>query len=171
MDAPVVAVVVDALVVDALVVDMANVVGSRPDGWWRDRAGAAERLAAQLAAALDAGAFDTGALTAATLHLVLEGAARTAAPPPHPRLQVHRAAHDGDDAIVELVAALVGGAVADGAVADGVAVVTADRGLRERVRAVGADVVGPRAILDVLRKGPADGERASAHDQHRTSGR
>src|SRR6266540_35998 len=27
-----------------LVVDAANVVGSRPDGWWRDRHGAAERL-------------------------------------------------------------------------------------------------------------------------------
>src|SRR5690606_30293846 len=32
----------------ALVVDAANVVGSVPDGWWRDRAGAAERLQAQL---------------------------------------------------------------------------------------------------------------------------
>ncbi|MEV1288966.1 hypothetical protein [Micromonospora sp. NPDC049679] len=27
-----------------LVVDAANVVGSRPDGWWRDRAGATVRL-------------------------------------------------------------------------------------------------------------------------------
>ena len=27
-----------------LVVDGANVVGSRPTGWWRDRAGAAKRL-------------------------------------------------------------------------------------------------------------------------------
>ncbi|MFC5911734.1 NTP pyrophosphohydrolase, partial [Streptacidiphilus monticola] len=27
-----------------LVVDAANVVGSVPDGWWRDRHGAAERL-------------------------------------------------------------------------------------------------------------------------------
>jgi hypothetical protein len=30
--------------VRVLVVDGANVVGSRPTGWWRDRAGAAERL-------------------------------------------------------------------------------------------------------------------------------
>ncbi len=28
----------------ALIVDGANVVGSRPDGWWRDRPGAALRL-------------------------------------------------------------------------------------------------------------------------------
>src|SRR5918998_5402981 len=34
-----------------LVVDEANVVGSRPDGWWRDRAGAAERLLRDIAAA------------------------------------------------------------------------------------------------------------------------
>ena len=31
-----------------LVVDGNNVMGSRPDGWWRDRAGAAGRLVAQL---------------------------------------------------------------------------------------------------------------------------
>ena len=30
--------------VRVLIVDGANVVGSRPNGWWRDRAGAAERL-------------------------------------------------------------------------------------------------------------------------------
>jgi selenocysteine lyase/cysteine desulfurase len=33
-----------------LLVDAANVVGSRPDGWWRDRAGATARLLARLAA-------------------------------------------------------------------------------------------------------------------------
>ncbi|TDC70074.1 hypothetical protein E1193_30120, partial [Micromonospora sp. KC606] len=32
-----------------LIVDGANVVGSRPDGWWRDRAGAAARLRDALA--------------------------------------------------------------------------------------------------------------------------
>jgi len=31
------------------VVDVANVMGSRPDGWWRDRAGAARRLRDQVA--------------------------------------------------------------------------------------------------------------------------
>ena len=30
--------------VPLLIVDAANVVGSVPDGWWRDRAGAARRL-------------------------------------------------------------------------------------------------------------------------------
>ena len=32
-----------------IIVDAANVMGSRPDGWWRDRAGAASRLLNQLA--------------------------------------------------------------------------------------------------------------------------
>ena len=32
-----------------IVVDVANVMGSRPDGWWRDRAGAAVRLHAEIA--------------------------------------------------------------------------------------------------------------------------
>jgi len=39
----------DELVPVTIIVDGANVVGSRPDGWWRDRAGAAVRLRDQLA--------------------------------------------------------------------------------------------------------------------------
>ena len=31
-----------------LLVDIANVMGSRPDGWWRDRAAAATRLLSDL---------------------------------------------------------------------------------------------------------------------------
>jgi hypothetical protein len=50
-----------------MVVDGANVVGSRPDGWWRDRAGAAARLHERLVAA---------ALPDDEVVLVLEGAAR-----------------------------------------------------------------------------------------------
>jgi hypothetical protein len=57
-----------------LVVDAANVVGSRPDGWWRDRPGAAARLVSALAAALRSGAL-TGPVV-----VVLEGAARAGAP-------------------------------------------------------------------------------------------
>jgi hypothetical protein len=119
-----------------VVVDGANVVGSRPDGWWRDRPGAAERLAARLAAALD-----DGSLGDVTVHLVLEGAARGAGPVPHPRLRVVRAVSDGDTAIVDVVRALGG---------TGVRVVTADRDLRERVHALGATTTGPAALLAVL---------------------
>ena len=113
-------------------VDGANVVGSRPDGWWRDRAGAATRLAERLVAALDAGALD-----ADRVHLVLEGAARAAVVPQHPRLAVVRAQADGDSAIVELAAALPGE----------VTVVTADRGLRDRLTARAA---GPSELLRLL---------------------
>ncbi len=115
-----------------LVVDAANVVGSRPDGWWRDRAGAAARLGGRLAAALDAGTLD-----ARLVHLVLEGAAKAAEIPDHPRLRVHRAPADGDSAIVALVASLPGP----------VTVVTADRGLRARLA---APAVGPGALLERL---------------------
>jgi hypothetical protein len=115
-----------------LVVDGANVVGSRPDGWWRDRAGAATRLAERLVAALDAGALD-----ADRVHLVLEGAARSAVVPEHPRLAVVRAQADGDNAIVDVAAALAGD----------VTVVTADRGLRARLT---ARTVGPGTLLDRL---------------------
>jgi hypothetical protein len=31
-----------------LIVDAMNVIGSRPDGWWRDRDGAVRRLAGRL---------------------------------------------------------------------------------------------------------------------------
>ncbi|MBW0100562.1 hypothetical protein I4I73_31765 [Pseudonocardia sp. KRD-184] len=129
-----------------LVVDGANVVGSRPDGWWRDRAGAAQRLAARLAAALDAGPGPLGLGDGGLVHLVLEGAARTAEPAPHPRLRVVRATADGDGAIVDVVRSL----------GTGVLVVTADRGLVARVTAEGARTVGPSALLRELdgRAGP-----------------
>lgn len=109
-------------------------IGSRPDGWWRDRAGAAERLATQLAAALDAGRLD-----ADVVHLVLEGAAQAAEVPDHPRMRVVRAVADGDGTIVDVVAELAGG-LPGGTVT----VVTADRGLRARLT---APVVGPGTLL------------------------
>lgn len=118
-----------------LVVDGANVVGSRPDGWWRDRVGAATRLAERLVAALDAGRLD-----AEQVHLVLEGAAKAAEVPPHPRLQVVRAPADGDSAVVDLVAGLH-----ENVVDNVVTVVTADRGLRARLPS--SQVVGPSELL------------------------
>ena len=42
----------------SIIVDGANVVGSRPDGWWRDRAGAAIRLRDQLAPLVTEGVTD-----------------------------------------------------------------------------------------------------------------
>ncbi len=125
---------------EVLVVDGANVVGSRPDGWWRDRAGAAARLHARLVATDGPG--DTGNL-APRVVLVLEGAARSGVPEGRTgRVEVVHATGEGDDRILaEAAAAAVGGPVT---------VVTADRGLRDRVAAVGAQVVGPGRLLDRL---------------------
>jgi hypothetical protein len=115
------------------VVDAANVVGSVPDGWWRDRAGAARRLRDRLAGLGEAGL--PGWPAPVEVVLVVEGAARGVEPVPGVR--VVDAAGSGDDAIVDLVRAQP---------ARRRLVVTADRGLRERVRAAGAEVLGPRAL-------------------------
>jgi hypothetical protein len=127
-----------------VVVDGANTVGSRPDGWWRDRPGAARRLAGQLVAALAERPDDLAAALGLTaplrVHLVLEGDARVPDAPTHPDLAVVLAPADGDAAIAALAGELGAGAV----------VVTADRALRERVAAAGARVAGPGALLEVL---------------------
>lgn len=119
-----------------LVVDAANVVGARPDGWWRDRAGAAERLLDQLAAARE-----RPELAGRRIVVVLEGrasGAREAAG--HPGIEVVRAAADGDTTIVEVTAQ----------VGQDVVVVTSDRELRLRVEALGAQVMGAGWLRQVL---------------------
>ena len=120
-----------------LIVDGANVVGSRPDGRWRDRAGAARRLKERLSAAVLA--YDE-------VVLVLEGDARRGNPAGQDRrLRIVHAPGSGDDAIVEAVVAHV--EIGDGR---DVAVVTADRALRDRVQAAGARSMSPSWLLDQL---------------------
>ncbi|MGX1272961.1 hypothetical protein RKD18_006155 [Streptomyces phaeoluteigriseus] len=113
-----------------LIVDAANVVGSVPDGWWRDRRGAAERLRDRLAA--DGLPGHSGPVEVV---LVVEGAARGVEPVVGVR--VESAPGSGDDHIVDLVARSADRARL---------VVTADRELRRRVTALGAEVTGPRTI-------------------------
>jgi hypothetical protein len=121
-----------------LVVDAANVMGARPDGWWRDRAGAVQRLLPALARGLSDDDSD--------VVLVLEGAARKGAEAGTvDGVQVVHAPQSGDDAIVDIVADATGPGSARP-----VTVVTADRGLRERVSALGADTMGPRSLWDRL---------------------
>ncbi|MEN0138426.1 MAG: NYN domain-containing protein [Rhodococcus sp. (in: high G+C Gram-positive bacteria)] len=121
-----------------IVVDAANVVGSRPDGWWRDRAGAARRLLVQL------GALEEHLDQRTEVVVVIEGAAKAAIAGEPDRefdgLRVVSAHGSGDDAIVDVVAADKDGERP-------ITVVTADRGLRARVEALGAVTVGPRWLL------------------------
>ncbi len=117
-----------------LVVDAANVVGSRADGWWKDRAGAAQRLHDQL---VDADVpYDE-------IVLVLEGRARQGvAAGGAPALRVVHASGEGDDEI-RRQAELAHGRGCE------VAVVTADRALAANV-ARWADVRGPGWLLGRL---------------------
>lgn len=130
----------------AVVVDVANVMGSVPDGWWRDRAGAASRLVSRVAALAGSG------IPASALELpehtwypewtaVVEGQARSA--DDARGIQIVRAEASGDDAIV---------AVAERLVAEGrqVTVVTSDRELAGRVTDAGATARGARWLLDLL---------------------
>jgi hypothetical protein len=125
-----------------LVVDAANVVGSRPDGWWRDRAGATARLLARLAALPGHPVPGPGGdpVVCEAVVAVVEGAARDVPAPDGVRLV--RAPGSGDDALADEAARLVDEGSA-------VLVVTADRGLRARLPS-DATVVGPGPLLAVL---------------------
>lgn len=114
-----------------VIVDAANVIGSVPDGWWRDRRGAAERLRDRLAR--DGIPGRDGPVE---LVMVVEGAARGVEPVPGVRVEA--APRSGDDRIVELVA--------EEAHDRPCLVVTADRELRRRVGELGAEVTGPRTV-------------------------
>ena len=119
----------------AVFVDGNNVMGSRPDGWWRNRAEAAQRLVAEIAPlARRCG----GAWT-----IVFDGSGPGGMAPQECLAVVHagHGTRDGaDDRIVELV-----GAIPDRATA---LVYTSDAGLRARVRALGAQVAGARSLLE-----------------------
>jgi hypothetical protein len=123
------------MTVPLVIVDGANVVGSVPDGWWRDRAGAAVRLRDRLA-----GLPATGLATVpgpVDVALVVEGKARDI-PAGDSDVRVVRAGGSGDDTIVDLVR--------DAEPGRRVVVVTADRGLRDRVVPLGAEVTGPSSV-------------------------
>jgi hypothetical protein len=125
-----------------LLVDAANVVGARPDGWWRDRAGATSRLLARLAplTGRELPAPGGGAVVCEEVVAVVEGAARGVDAPAGVTLV--RAGGSGDDALAASAARLAG---------EGreLLVVTADRGLRARLPE-GVAVAGPGWLYDVL---------------------
>jgi hypothetical protein len=119
-----------------LLVDIANVMGSVPDGWWRDRAAAATRLLNGLERLNGAEVTlppGLGTVRIMEVRAVLEGAAKRAEGPQ--AVSVLRADRDGDSEIVEEVSRLT----ASGKMP---LVVTADRGLRRRLPER-ARIVGP----------------------------
>jgi hypothetical protein len=137
-----------ALVPVTIIVDVANVMGSRADGWWRDRAAAALRLQDQVISLSERGvaslpqSLDLPALDRwyPDFVLIAEGAARSAAFTPAEYVRVVLAPASGDDAIVAEAQRLPGRRL----------VVTADRELRRRCEAAGASVTGPGWLLAQL---------------------
>jgi len=119
-----------------LLVDAMNVVGSRPDGWWRDREGAVRRLIERLVA-LAAG--DRVSIT-----VVIDGFPYESVP------------EGADEGVTVLYAHARGANAADDRIVaeleqhedpDAITVVTSDRALRLRAQALGATVVGVGTLL------------------------
>jgi hypothetical protein len=126
-----------------LIVDAANVVGSVPNGWWKDRAGATERLRDALLPVAEAGLPDAAPELGPPVQIVMvvEGAAKDIRGVPG--VDVVSAPTTGDDTIVEIIRDAPDGQVR--------AVVTADRELRARVEELGGLVVGPRNLPHLRR--------------------
>ncbi len=118
-------------------IDAANVVGSRPTGWWRDRPGAARSFVERVRTATGAGRL------AKPVVVVLEGAARRGvATGTADGVAVVHAPGSGDDTLVAVID--------DADAGSQVTLVSADRALRERATALGAEVASPGWLLDRL---------------------
>jgi predicted RNA-binding protein with PIN domain len=125
-----------------LIVDGNNVVGSRPDGWWRDRVAAAARLID----AIGRWAEENGEQDVV---VVFDGREPAGFPAP-PGVTVRFAERAGRDAADDDIAALVARAERP----EDVTVVTSDRGLVSRVRAHGATVSGARGFRELIEQHP-----------------
>lgn len=118
-----------------VLVDAANVIGSRPTGWWRDRAGAADRFVVQIR-----GAVREGRLSAPVV-VVLEGAARGGVEAGiADGVTVVHAPGSGDETLIAVI----------GDTAETVTLVSADRELCQRARALGADTAGPTWLIELM---------------------
>ena len=105
----------------AWLIDGNNVMGSRPDGWWRDKRGAARRLVGELA--------DFAAREGVPVTVVFDGAPFEVEIPSGVPLEVAFAARRGRDAADDEIARRVGAAADPAALT----VVTSDAGLARRV--------------------------------------
>jgi predicted RNA-binding protein with PIN domain len=121
------------------VVDAMNVIGSRPDGWWRDREGAIRRLVGQVDRWAERGDERV------TVMLEREPRGEVDAE----RVEIAWAREGGADAADREILRWLPDWLAE----DEVTVVTSDRDLRTKARAAGAAVVSSRrfrAELDSL---------------------
>jgi len=109
-----------------------NVIGSRPDGWWRDREGAVARLVGQVER------WAEGGEERVTVMLEREPRRELGAR----RVEVAWASEGGADAADREILGRLPGWLAE----DEVVVVTSDRDLREKARAAGAEVEPSRAF-------------------------
>jgi uncharacterized protein YaiI (UPF0178 family) len=119
-----------------------NVIGSRPDGWWRDRTGAMRALASQL----DRFAEETGE----RVTVVFDGRPREIEARVEIRFAPAAGRNAADDEIAHLLAI-------DDAPGD-LLVVTSDADLTARVRAAGADVEGAGTFRRRLDELDAEGQ-------------
>jgi predicted RNA-binding protein with PIN domain len=118
------------------IVDGMNVIGSRPDGWWRDRDAAMARLVRELE--------DYAAASGDDVTVVFE---RPPSPPVRSTLiEVAHAPRPGADAADFEIARRV----ERDAHPSSIAVATSDRWLADRVSALGATVVGAGSFRDRL---------------------
>ena len=118
-----------------LLIDAANVIGSRPDGWWRDRPRAAREFVERVQAAVEAGSL------ADPVVVVLEGASRRGVEAgTADGVTVRHAPGSGDDALLAVIAGTE----------DRVTLVSADRALCRQAERLGAEVARPRWLLDLL---------------------
>jgi len=122
------------------IVDGMNVIGSRPDGWWKDRHGAMVALVDTL----DRWASETGGAQGEDVTVVFERPPSTAI-----RSAVIEVAHaptgganSADDEIVRLVQA--------NPRPTEIRVVTSDKALSERVRNIGASVYRAEGFRDLI---------------------
>lgn len=117
-------------------IDASNVIGAKPDGWWRDRDGATRRLLDDLREFAGAGEDVTVVLD----HGRPEWAGREGT------LEVAIAPRRGRDAADDEIVRRL----ADDPDPSSICVVTSDRALAARVREHGAGVMGARTFLDRL---------------------
>lgn len=138
-----------------IVIDTANLVGSVPDGWWRDRAGASEQLIDRIHELLTEGLpAELFGLDAAhvwpEVHLVLEGTACRADRGRDGLVHVHRSPSAGDDHIVKVTEHLIAELRDAGAGAGHVLVVTSDKELRVRVGELGAKLAASKGFREAV---------------------